>query len=312
MHSTVRFRAPVSRAGGIIRPVQRLLAVAVLLTAGSVAAEPSVPAPSLREVLTRAGERVAQFVARAQSIMCLEVVRLQPLDPGLSPAGFARVVESELRLSWDAAAEGDGSTEAHAVRQLLKVNGHPPRKGDWESCTEPEQQTTEPQPLSMLLPANRVDYDFRIRRMQRMDGRHAVELEYKSRGRPTIDVEMVPGRDDCVSFDLDGGIRGRIWIDAETFDVLRLDRGLIGMIDVPLPEVVARRPGSDRFWVLERWDISIRFKPVTFTDPDETLILPVLSTSLRVSRGSAHPRLRKMTEYTNYRRFLTGARVIGN
>ena len=123
---------------------------------------------------------------------------------------------------------------------------------------------------------------------------------------------MVEGRDDCVSFDLDGGMRGRIWIDTETFDVLRLDQGLIGMVDIPLPRIVTRRPGSDLRWTLERWDTTMRFTPVTFSSPDETLVLPSSLTSLRIARGSGQPRLRTTTDYKNYRRFLTGGRVVGD
>jgi hypothetical protein len=127
----------------------------------------------------------------------------------------------------------------------------------------------------------------------------------------SIAVEMVEGRDDCLSFDLDGGVRGRLWIDAETYDVLRLDQRLIGMVDIPLPRIVTRRPGSAMRWTMERWDTSIRFKTFSFENPDETLVLPSSLTALRITRGSGNPRLRTSTDYKNYRRFLTGARVVG-
>lgn len=284
----------------------------MILGSAMVSADQGAPTISLREALERAGERVEQYFARAQSIVCLEVVRLQDLDPGLSPKGHARLVESELRLSWEPPADGGPVTEAQTLRQLLKVNGQPPRKDDWDSCTAPEQQKKEPQPLSMLLPALRLAYDFELVGRNRVDGRDAVALDYRYRKTASMDVEMVEGRDDCLSFDLDGGVRGRVWIDAETFDVLRLDQRLTSMVDIPLPRVVTRRPGSDLRWTLERWDTSIRFKSVSFSNPDESLVLPSSSSALRVTRGSAQPRLRTTIDYTNYRRFLTGARVVGD
>ena len=61
---------------------------------------------------------------------------------------------------------------------------------------------------------------------------------------------------------------------------------------------------------MERWDTSIRFRPVTFQDPQETLVLPVSSTSFRITRGAGHPRLRTQTQYSSYRRFITGGRII--
>ena len=77
-----------------------------------------------------------------------------------------------------------------------------------------------------------------------------------------------------------------------------------------MPRAVARRVGVDANWVMERWDTTIRFKAMRFQDPDETLTLPVSSTSLRVTRGAGTPRLRTITEYSGYKRFLTGGRVV--
>jgi hypothetical protein len=73
---------------------------------------------------------------------------------------------------------------------------------------------------------------------------------------------------------------------------------------------MARRPGVNEFWTVERFDSSIRFKPVAFLEPNETLILPVTMSQLRVTRGAGTPRLRTTTEYSSYRRFLTGGRIV--
>ena len=105
-------------------------------------------------------------------------------------------------------------------------------------------------------------------------------------------------------------LRGKLWIDPGTFEVLRLDEGLAGLVDILLPRRVARRPGINDCWVLERMDTSIRFKPVTFKDPDETLMLPASASSLHITHGAGTPRLRTSIEYAGYRRFLTGARVV--
>ena len=130
----------------------RRVALAVcVIAAVEVAAAGSEQDSVLASMLERVGARVERYFARAQSIMCLEVVTLQPLDTSLGNVGFGRVVESELRLSWEPAADGTMPTEAQTLRQLLKVNGSPPRTNDWRNCTTPEQETEETQPLSMLL-----------------------------------------------------------------------------------------------------------------------------------------------------------------
>jgi hypothetical protein len=261
--------------------------------------------------LQRAGERVERYFARAQSIVCLEVVVLQALTPGWTSDGFARTVESELRLSWKPREDGKPQTEAQMLRQLIKVNGHKPEKDDWNNCTAPEQQTQEPQALSLLLPGLRADYQFALAGPSAIDRRRAIMIDYRLMKETSVESQMIEGRDDCVSFNVEGGMRGRIWIDVETYDVLRLDQRLGGMVEIPLPKDAKRRASSPVSWTMERWDTSIRFRRVAFENPEETLVLPQSLTSIRITRGSAMPRLRTTTEYKNYQRFLTAGRVVG-
>lgn len=263
----------------------------------------------LEGVLERAGARVTEYFARAQSIMCLEKVSLQKLGFGYAAEGPARFVESELRLSWEPSLEDPTPKEARTLRQVLKVNGRPPRKKDYDNCTTPEQQDSEEQPLSILLPDQRVELAFAYHGRGLLDGRDAIIVTFRETVKPTVDVSLVDDNENCVSFDIEGGTRGKIWIDAETHGVLRLDRSLSGLIDIPLPRK-AQRFGVNHRWTMERWDSSIRFRPVTFNDPPETLVLPVSSSTLQITRGSGTPRLRTTTQYTSYKRFITGARVV--
>ncbi len=289
----------------------RSLGIAMsLATVVMVAADEPDRTTTLATVLQRAGERVERYFARAQSIVCLEMVRLQPLTAGWSSDGIGRTVESELRLSWAPAPDGAPPPDAHMLRQVLRVNGHKPRVNDWNNCTAPEQQTQEPQPLSLLLRSQRADYTFELAGQARVDRRPAILLDYRVITDVTVKTRLVEGREDCVSFDLEGGVRGRIWIDAETFDVLRLDQRLSGMVEIPLPKKLLRRSSGPTSWTMERWDTEIRFKQVPFTNPDETLVLPSSMSSIRVTRGSATPRLRTTTDYVSYQRFLTSGRII--
>jgi hypothetical protein len=283
------------------------VAAFALLAGAAVAAQPT--APDLGVLLQRVGARVEQYFARAQSLVCIEIVGLVPVDASAGLLGRGRTVESELRLSWEPTEDNPTPIEARTLRQVVKVNGHPPRKNDHENCTAPEQQSSEVQPLSLLLPQQRDEYTFKLAGTGRIDNRAAIMIDYRMVDKPTVTVELVKGNENCVSFSLDGGMRGRIWIDAETYDVMRLDTALAGLVDVPLPRKIANR---DRWtsWTMERWDTSIRFKPVAFQDPPETLVLPASATSYRITRGSGSPRLRTSTQYTGYRRFMTGARIV--
>lgn len=278
----------------------------VALTATLSARQSEVDVPALLE---RAGVRVAEYFARAQSIMCLERVALQPLTAGMSAEGPARVVESELRLSWQPTAENPIPTEAKTLRQVLRVNGGKPLKKDHKNCTEPEQNDVEEQPLSFLLPSKRDKNSFKFDRREQVDGRDAIVLAFREVRKPAVDVWIPENNEDCISFDIDGGRQGRVWIDAQTHDVLRVDRSLSGMIEVPLPRKIARRPGAEPSLTLERLDASIRFKRVAFQDPEETLVLPVTFSELKIIRGPGG-RQRTNTQYQSYRRFITAGRII--
>lgn len=297
-----------------LRQRTRIVCSAAALVVGSFAGNAASltqdPESLLATTLSRAGARVEEFFTRAQSLVCTETVTMQPLSSSLSADGFSRTVESELRVSWDPGLGGP-VTEAQTIRNVVTVNGRPPRENDHRSCTTPEQTDTETQPLSMLLPQQQERFRFSSAGAARLDGRAALMIDFREVAKVSVEVKAVEGLDDCISYDVTGGQRGRLWIDAESFDVLRLDQRLTGMIELRMPQIIARRPGGSQYLTLEREDASLRFGRVSFREPEESLVLPVTSSSLRIVRGAGAPRLRTMTRYSDYRRFLTGGRVVG-
>lgn len=265
--------------------------------------------PDLAATLTQAGARVEEFFTRAQSLVCTETVHDQPLTSALIADGFGRTIESELRLSWDAGSDGEAPGEARTRRQVLRVNGRMPRAKDHNNCTGPEQTESEPQPLSFLLASQRADFTFSAAGRGRIDQREALLVDFRENKPLTIeDVRLIEGNDDCIGYNISGGKRGRLWIDAETYDVLRLDHGLRGQVEIPLPRKFARRSGGERAWTIERNDVTMRFKRVTFAEPAEELVLPVSIVQLQVTRGAT--RKRTTTTFSAYKRFLTGGRLI--
>jgi hypothetical protein len=285
-------------------------AIALVTLQGPTVMEARQAADDLTTILSRAGARVEEFFTRAQRIVCLEVVELQPLAATLTPQGFGRTVVSELRLTWEPGVTG-AATEAQTRRQVLAVNGRPPRRNDRDTCTSPEQQEEETQPLSMLLPSQRAKYSFSPAGTTRMAGRDATVVDFRELGTVWSEVRLVEGVEDCISYDVKGGQRGRLWIDRETSDVLRMDQSLPGMVDLRMPPRLTRRMGASAYMTLERSDTTIRFGRVTFSDPDETIVLPLESTEMRVVRNGGTPRLRTTTRYTDYKRFLTDGRLLG-
>ena len=61
---------------------------------------------------------------------------------------------------------------------------------------------------------------------------------------------------------------------------------------------------------LERYDSSIRDHEVTFDDPPETLTLPRRVETTALWSGLSARRYLVTQEYSDYRRFVTGGRVV--
>jgi hypothetical protein len=286
------------------RAVPYLLA---FLTAAALSAAPQDPPgpAAVPGLMTRVGERVEQYYARARSIVCEEVVRLETLGSDLlSDGSHVRQLVYELRVAWEAATEGTKAPEAKVLRQLISVDGRPPRSGDEPGCLDPKPVSTEP--LAMLLSARQREFAFTWRDTGRTAGRPSVSLDYKSMTPKPPDVTWAGP---CVNIDLPGRTRGRVWVDRNTAEVLRLDEQLIGWVEIPVPRQ-QRRPGSAMAFVVERADSSIRYRPIAFHDPDEIVMLPESIESLQVIRNSGVPRLRIVQKFSNYKRFITAGRIV--
>jgi hypothetical protein len=256
----------------------------------------------LPTVLQRIGDRVQRYYGRAQSIVCMERVMVQPLRHDTTPDGFAKVLEFELRIDWDASAEGDKPLEARVLRELRKVNGRVPRPNYEPGCLDPKSGALEP--LAFLLPHNRADYTFAWNGVGKLKDRRTMLLDYRSRMAGAVEGRW---KGDCVSIDAPGRTKGRIWIDETTHDVLRLDEQLTSQFEYRVPREHWGVAGP-QVWVIERADSSIRYRPVAFTDPDETVLLPESIDVVTVFRGAQSYRISQT--FSGYKRFITGGRIV--
>jgi hypothetical protein len=278
-----------------------ILSVAAL----SAAAEDALGPAAVPGLMTRVGERIEQYYARARSIVSEETVRLEPLGSDLlSDGSHVRQLVYELRVAWDAVTGAARPPEATVLRQVISVDGRPPRAGDEPGCLDPRPVSTEP--LAMLLAARQREFAFRWRDAGRTAGRPSVTLDYKAVNPQPPDVTW---KGECVSIDLPGRTRGRVWVDRTTAEVLRLDEELIGSVEIRVPRA-HMRVGSPTALVVERADSSIRYHPVAFHDPEEIVMLPESVETVQVVRNSGAPRLRIVQKFSKYRRFMTGGRIV--
>ena len=258
----------------------------------------------LEAVLQRIQASVEHFYSRALTVLADVRVHVRPMARDFRSTGFRRSLLYEMRVEW---AEGTDTTAPEPVvrRRLLEANGRPAKPEDEPECADPEPFSEEP--LSIFLPAKRKDFVFTWSGRDRQAGRETDVIEYRPRVHeaPTIEWE-----DTCVSLNLPGHTRGKVWADAETGDVLRVDERMSGMFDFRVPRE-QRRWGVPTTMTLESSNSTVRYRRVAFSDPDETLLLPSSMESMTVWRNAGVTRQFITHEISNYRRFVTGARVVG-
>jgi hypothetical protein len=78
---------------------------------------------------------------------------------------------------------------------------------------------------------------------------------------------------------------------------------------VKIPALIQRRHQLGSWVVIVRDDVTIRYKTVAFSDPDEVLLLPESIDSFTVVRGGLQSTRRNQT-FADYKRFVTGGRVL--
>jgi hypothetical protein len=256
----------------------------------------ALPSPDLAGILSGLAERTQRYYDRFISIICTESVHQQDLRFNLTPRGKPRMTVYELSVTRDPQSNADG--DFRVERTLQSVNGRPARKNQQPGCTDPKTGT--PEPLGFLLAKNQAGFQFSV----------TGGLSGGPAGARAIDFVESQPKGVTVKWSTDcfeaqgGGQEGRLWFDPQTFDVLRLD------VRASKPFLI---PDSSGFFGLqrgirlERHEFAMRFARVTFENPDETVLLPESIETLTVFRGP--PSLRTTQKLSNFRRFLSEARI---
>jgi hypothetical protein len=254
-------------------------------------------------LVERIGAYVARHYARTHSIVADEHVQVQPLKRDLALDGFPRRLDYELRVEWNPDA-GPDEEPATITRRLLQVNGRPAPADLGRECLDPH--TVSPAPLAFLLPGRRDEFRFREAGPGSTAGRPAQMLDYQALTPEPPEAEW---NETCVSIDLPGRTRGRVWADPGTGEVFRLEEGITGIVEIPVP-IEQQRRGSPRRLTLDRADTSIEYRHVTFSDPVETVLRPSRIATMTVWRNAGSPRVLTTQTVDNYRRFVTGTRIV--
>lgn len=252
--------------------------------------------------LGRLGQYVEGYYRQARTIVGRETVTLQPLGPDLRPDGNARELIYEVRVEWQGPRGAAASPTL--VRTLLQVRGDLRNAQQDPQCFDLEPVSFDP--LGMLLVERQPRYVFTDGGRDRMERRELVMLDYRPVARKS---PRVTWRGDCASIDLGSHVHGRVWADPTTGEVLRVDTRMAGPFQFALPigHIRAQGPVSQ---TIDRSDTSIRFSEVEFRDPEESVLLPSSIQTLTVIHHGAVPRLLKTQTFSDYKRFVTGVRVV--
>jgi hypothetical protein len=288
-----------------------LVTAAVLASVWIVQARSTADRTDINALVAQVGERVTAYYLRAQQLICVERSTVVAIASDWTMQGFARTVESELRVELDG-TEGDSLPGVHVTRDIRRINGRKPQERDRKSregCTDPN--SISPEPLAFLLPGHREEYRFTALRDGTERHRAALVIDFVSaqrKSRPEL-IEDDRGHEDCFDWKGPLEITGRVWVDTTTYDVLRLDRHVAGPTNVRVPVPLQRKYHFDTWLTLERDDLTLRYKTVAFNDPDEVVLLPDSIESMTVFRGGLQS-IRTTQAFSEYRRFLTDSRII--
>lgn len=276
------------------------LAVLIALFTAPVLWSQPAQAEVQAELWARIEKYVSDYFGHARTIVARENVRLQPVDRLLRPEGQGRILSYELRIDW-IPSENGGPIVPSFSRRLVKSMGHLGLTPSGKECFDPTEASVEP--LTILLPEHRSEFTF-----VKVDARDArppvVAIDYAP-------VEKEPPKviwdDPCGRISLDGAVRGRFFVDATTGTVLRVDERLDKPFQFALP-LNAQTGLQPQSQTIDRLEVSIRYAPVKFRNPDETLMLPKSARTISLIHNGVS--MLKLQTFDEYRRFITGGRVV--
>ena len=270
----------------------------------TAAPRPTPPDEKLTRILDRAGESVAKYQAGLFHITFTETLRDEELEKDLTPKKAKEFVFETIVLREQLSGDEE-DFYPKSIRRLKTVDGKPVKPGrkiPWFGRGV--------QSLGFLLPKHRQLFEYTLEGEERVAGRAAYRLRALRPGQPPPRVEWnrrLLGA--WMSFRAFAPTSVLVWVDAENFDVLRLEEHLVAPFEFDSPRTFGAF-GPSRRIRYTRQDYAVTFRRQTFKDPEQTLLVPDTAEWLYVMEGARHPRLRATIRFTNYQRFRSDVKVI--
>lgn len=274
-----------------------------------------VEAERVARLVEKIGEGVERYQRGLFSITYTETILEERLKRDLrTREGKAKEYVFDNVVLREPLKESKDETYARGVRRLKSEDGraaepgkpYVQRRHKCGGALNPADSYADP--LTFLLPRNRARFEFSDGGEAVIDGRAARVVRFVPRGQGAARAES---KGDCVRAVVPS--EGRVWADAESGDVLRLEWRITEPYEFETPRTMkigGLRFGPKRRLRYERMETLTRFRRVEFKDPAGTLLLPASAETLRVIEGARRPRVRTTQTFTDYRRFVSDVKVV--
>jgi hypothetical protein len=266
-------------------------------------AEASPSADELERILERVSEGVARYQTGLFSIAFTETLRREELREDMTAKKSKEYVFDTVVLREELSAEED-DYYPRPVRRLKAIDGKPSKKR-----LGPEINYFVSS-LGFLLPKHRDPLQFTLEGEKTEAGRKLYRIRILSPGEGEPRVEW-KSRVVGFQFRVVAPSVYMIWVDAETFDVLRLESHLAASFEFDGPGAFGfGRFGPSRHFKYAAQDYFVRFRRQQFKDPEQTLLVPDSAEWVTVIEGASKPRTRATLRFSNYQRFRSDVKVI--
>jgi hypothetical protein len=269
----------------------------------------------LNHLLERVGEKIQKYHDAMFSIAFTEVLRQQELKSDETPKNKPKeFVYESIVVSRTAQANQQNSFPV-INRTLKSVDGKPTEQKNLpqrSKCIETNPQPAYADALTFLLPQNRNDFIFSYAGEAELEGRKTAVVLISQ--PPASEPVKIVQTADCFRLSRSLQMQGTIWIDPNTFDVIQLQWRQAETFSGKTSAGVSKfgifpvfRPAKEINY--EKQETTIRFRPVTFQNPEQVLLLPSSRVSAWILKGAKIAGFRVTSDYSRYRRFLTTVEI---
>jgi hypothetical protein len=254
--------------------------------------------PELSAILERTAVRVKQYVVDLQRLAWTSVVRHEVLEQNGGPIKTDKprevTYETIVKLKWFPRSGPVGTPFEESELKLVDGKTVKPNyKLPWHY-----ESPSVGFPQFFLIPAS---YSFSFAGHRDLRGRDALIVDFVRLPEETV-PRVLWGRERFVLSVVGVTLRGRVWIDPETFDVLQVEMRA-GPVEFAQS---GKKQGRLRRYE-RRW--TERYKYLTFENPEQVFLVPESWEVETLLDGESPAVRRSVHTFKDFRRFLGEVQV---